>query len=658
MSAARQQGAPCFSDVDCAVTGPTTKCLITTAGSVGQCIDPTRKFPSATPSATTASGVLGADGGGGGGGASAQTVIIIIAVVLIALAAALLLGWIARLKGIWPFHLLTRRDPDFEDESMYAQQPATTTTTPMEGQAKATVKRTRPEIDYRKSTLVPAPMASPLYQVDDGASPVMPLDGIKAAAAAVDHRHSHLYSIRTGSHASLGTTLRTGSHASLGTTLLALPPQEMLPPMPITDAFVKSPSSSSSSAKMSSAFPADQQRSATSTSASAPMHAVDPSRSPPPPPPPPPPLHYNPTGGERDSVVMQEVTAIFLIVNQLHSHRRSWWINVGWRWTRAEAAVHILRQELELQSEDAAYLTRAFQEMAPYLKYYAGRSLRNKRTSDMHVVGPFAKVPGQHNALNLFYGRSNYVTAYAGAGDLGERSCDCHAVLPFASVPFACSGPSLFYGEVMSIADQNERKRRMCTPEKAKKGKLVDFLYKLQGVEYGHGESSGPHTKTHESHAKDDLGYPTKTARAQYLEILASSGLPSSFSSRVLPIGIPFFQVLEMQIKFYVLVEFSPSLFATRCFTSVGFPKGPGDIQLVLRMCHAFLLIRNIIENTKRTLTELQESVETFEMDLSESDLEDMAPRARLRGIQTPVKPKGKVAGPPIVGFSNPTSVG
>ncbi|KAJ3151755.1 hypothetical protein HDU89_001803 [Geranomyces variabilis] len=263
MSAPHQQGAPCFSDVDCAVTGPTTKCLIATAGSVGQCVDPTRKMPSATPSATASDAAM-AGAGGGGGGVDSHTVIIVVVAVVAAIAAVVLLGWIARLRGIWPFHLLTPKDPDFEDE-LYAQQPAS-----MQQEAKP--RSTRPEIDYRKSTLVPAPMASPLYQVDG--APTLPLEGSSINKPQTDRISRY--------------SIRTASHASLGTTLLALPPQEMLPPMP--DAIAKSPTvlSSSSSGKISSALPADQ-RSATSASM-----LVDARR---------PPLQ--PAGGSRESAVFE-----------------------------------------------------------------------------------------------------------------------------------------------------------------------------------------------------------------------------------------------------------------------------------------------------------------------------------------------------------------
>ncbi|KAJ3177109.1 hypothetical protein HDU87_004601 [Geranomyces variabilis] len=221
-------------------------------------------MPSATPSATASSAAMT---GTSGGGVDSHTVIIVVAAIVAAIAAVVLLGWIARLKGIWPFHLLTPKDADFEDE-MYAQQPAT-----MPEPAKP--RSTRPEIDYRRSTLVPAPMASPLYQVDG--APALPLEGNSSSSINKPQtdRHSR-YSIRTA------------SHASLGPTLLALPPQEMLPPMPETVSKSPTMPSSSRSGKMSSAFPADQR---SATSASMPADA----RRPP----------LEPSGGSRDSAVFE-----------------------------------------------------------------------------------------------------------------------------------------------------------------------------------------------------------------------------------------------------------------------------------------------------------------------------------------------------------------
>ncbi|KAJ3174340.1 hypothetical protein HDU88_000308 [Geranomyces variabilis] len=192
-----------------------------------------------------------------------------------------------------------------------------------------------------------------------------------------------------------------------------------------------------------------------------------------------------------------------------------------------------------------------------------------------------------------FIAMQHYVANYA-ATELGERSFDWHAVHAFACVPFRNVGPSLFYGETMSEADQSEKHARL--NDQKRKGKVVDFLYKIVGHEHGVAESSGPATRAHYDHVQENRVHLARTARTQWLWL--NNVAPQAAAQ----IAVPYFQIYGNVAEFSVLYRFEPELFATHQFAEVEFPVTDNDSAAIFGMCTAFLTMRNIMERSVQAM--------------------------------------------------------
>ncbi|KAI8908636.1 hypothetical protein DFJ77DRAFT_472779 [Powellomyces hirtus] len=224
MSAPKQQGSPCFSDADCVVTGGVSPiCRITgPAGSVGECSRSNQPDP--TAAAAGATGTAGKlQGGGGGNGIDTNTIIIAVAAVVVGALVLSGLIWIARLKGLWPFTYLNRRFSSSDDDD-----------DELDTDTSIRALKPKPTIDYKRSTLVPAEMASPLYQPAYDTPPLTTKQGDHPNRASLYGHANHRMSMFS----------------------LAPPPQEMIPALP---AAAYSVSSSGSTRRSHAATPPQQQ---------------------------------------------------------------------------------------------------------------------------------------------------------------------------------------------------------------------------------------------------------------------------------------------------------------------------------------------------------------------------------------------------------------
>ncbi|KAJ3137260.1 hypothetical protein HDU90_002046 [Geranomyces variabilis] len=149
------------------------------------------------------------------------------------------------------------------------------------------------------------------------------------------------------------------------------------------------------------------------------------------------------------------------------------------------------------------------------------------------------------------------------------------------------------HGEVMSAADQKEKHAR--TGDDSRKGKLLDYLYLYSKQEHGCAENSGPETRTHEMHAKEDLVNLARTARSQILALQESGPFGA-------PVVVPYYLIFNDRACFYLQFSFAEGLFAAHKFFELQFPKTNRDVTAVLAMAEAFLTFRGIMERTASKL--------------------------------------------------------
>ncbi|KAJ3144572.1 hypothetical protein HDU86_001677 [Geranomyces michiganensis] len=118
---------------------------------------------------------------------------------------------------------------------------------------------------------------------------------------------------------------------------------------------------------------------------------------------------------------------------------------------------------------------------------------------------------------------------------------------------------------------------------------------KISMDEHSKGENSGPLNREHVLHPKNDFISLTKVAKSQILALRRNATLMAK-------LVVPFFQVYNNQINFYLQFEFAPDLFAVHHFFEVRFPESDQDVTAVLGLCDAFLVFRGIMEDTTRNV--------------------------------------------------------
>ncbi|KNC99575.1 uncharacterized protein SPPG_04964 [Spizellomyces punctatus DAOM BR117] len=213
---------------------------------------------------------------------------------------------------------------------------------------------------------------------------------------------------------------------------------------------------------------------------------------------------------------------------------------------------------------------------------------------------------------------AHFLEKYAPVSGLNERSLDAHTMIKLADVPGAWL---LLYGEVMSRADQYEKHGRGHCRDK--KGKFVDYLYRISGVEIGCGENSGP-LEEHQEHALENIVDLAKTARAQLMKLNEMANNEDMI--------VPFFHVVNRTVHFYLSFEWSPGLFAMHQWMEAGLPIGDIDVTAVVDLAYAFLTFRNIMIRTAKMLNGRPRSL------LGQVNLNRTRSLNLIRGVVTPKK--------------------
>ncbi|RUS26969.1 hypothetical protein BC938DRAFT_483879 [Jimgerdemannia flammicorona] len=226
---------------------------------------------------------------------------------------------------------------------------------------------------------------------------------------------------------------------------------------------------------------------------------------------------------------------------------------------RADQAEDIedLLQHLDEDDKDSGYVGDCFSAADTWVQNFSGGT-RSERTVDMFLIGQFAKVPGT----------------------------------------------SFIYGENHSQADQYEKMSRSV---EARIGKPCDFIFLARDQEIGCGENSGPECKDHIEKALMDFVDVIKVARAQHIALLTrcveESGqnpLPALVRDACKLVSIPFFQVIGMRIRFYILLQLDGELYALWEWATEKLPTMDQDVEETLRLCKAFLYHRNLLCRVKK----------------------------------------------------------
>ncbi|CAG8664011.1 7194_t:CDS:2, partial [Paraglomus brasilianum] len=149
-------------------------------------------------------------------------------------------------------------------------------------------------------------------------------------------------------------------------------------------------------------------------------------------------------------------------------------------------------------------------------------------------------------------------------------------------------------GENHSDADRDDKTDRSGTQ---RVGKACDFLYWSSSQEAGIGENSGPTHKDNHDKAKTNFVDVIKVSRAQHIEleiqIIEQSGrnpLPESLQKGMASIFIPFFQIIGMRIRFYLLFQINGDLYGFWDWASEILPTKDANVGEVVLLCKRFLV--------------------------------------------------------------------
>ncbi|CAG8697806.1 17894_t:CDS:2, partial [Acaulospora morrowiae] len=194
---------------------------------------------------------------------------------------------------------------------------------------------------------------------------------------------------------------------------------------------------------------------------------------------------------------------------------------------------------------------------------------------------------------------NEWVRTYGGVTHI-ERTVDMHLIGPFSKTP----NVKFIYGESHSYADRDEKSSR--SPSE-RTGKSCDFIFWKNGNEVGIGENTGPTHKDHHKKSITDFVDVIKVARAQHIsfqtkciEKSRNNPLPLDIRNKLRLIPIPFFQVIGMKIRFYILIQIEGDLYGIWEWSSQDLPKKEDDIITAVFLCKKFLIHRNLLNRTGR----------------------------------------------------------
>ncbi|CAB4389865.1 unnamed protein product [Rhizophagus irregularis] len=219
--------------------------------------------------------------------------------------------------------------------------------------------------------------------------------------------------------------------------------------------------------------------------------------------------------------------------------------------------LRINTDKVDIYDKDAQYIGECLDSFNEWIRTYGGYS-HIERTVDMHLIGPFSKTP---------------------------------------NVKF-------IYGESHSDADRDEKTSR--SPSE-RTGKPCDFIFWKNGNEVGIGENTGPTHKDHHKKSITDFVDVIKVARAQHIsfqtkciEKSGSNPLPLDIQNKLKLVPVPFFQVIGMTIRFYILIQIDGDLYGIWEWSSQDLPKEEDDIITAVFLCKKFLIHRNLLNRTGR----------------------------------------------------------
>ncbi|RUP51361.1 hypothetical protein BC936DRAFT_148525 [Jimgerdemannia flammicorona] len=240
--------------------------------------------------------------------------------------------------------------------------------------------------------------------------------------------------------------------------------------------------------------------------------------------------------------------------------------------------------KVNVNDDDTVYVGKCLEDVHAWVHGYNGAST-SERTVDMHLVGPLSKAP------NIVFS----------------------------------------YGETHSDADREEKSSRS---DSIRSGKPCDFIFWSHDREAGVGENTGPKYKDHQDKVKTDFVDIIKVARAQHIRLhtqcIEHSGcnpLPLTLHNILTLITMPFFQIVGMRIRFYILIQVNGDVYAIWEWASEDLPKYDSDLgdNLLNRVGR----LSNIV-------------IKKAKMIRNSIKLADTSENVVLNQMQTPTKPKPK----------------
>ncbi|CAG8782997.1 10263_t:CDS:2, partial [Racocetra persica] len=167
------------------------------------------------------------------------------------------------------------------------------------------------------------------------------------------------------------------------------------------------------------------------------------------------------------------------------------------------------------------------------------------------------------------------------ARGIEERTVDMHLIGPFSKMPVekVIQMPT----ETRSLSSRNQEQLE-------RRG---------NGHEIGIGENTSPTRKDHHKKSFTDFVDVINVARSQHISFqtkcIEKSGrnpLPSNIENVLKSVPISFFQVIGMKIRFYILIQINGDLYGMWEWSSQDLPRKDDDIITAMALCKKFLIHR------------------------------------------------------------------
>jgi len=142
-------------------------------------------------------------------------------------------------------------------------------------------------------------------------------------------------------------------------------------------------------------------------------------------------------------------------------------------------------------------------------------------------------------------------------------------------------------------------------------------------------------------HVPELLGRFSYIAKSQHIQLQkvlieqSKKPLPGSLQDSLALIVIPFFYVVNLKIRFYILFQINGDLYGIYEWASEDLPIKDTNVGELILLCRQFLIYKCLVDNAGRSMEVLLKRAKLFRDEIAK---ECSRPTVQLKQLRTPKK--------------------